>query len=594
MVVDPNLVLFAIQAGARLGQKVYDVLVDKTVEAPLVLPLGPLAGSIQEAEAIEFFDMNATLLEEGGPYEWAAGDRAALVKAYRTIRHIDSALGVGGLDSGEGVQVVTDLQKFEQHKAGFGPGSPWQRILGTVVEIGIDYFAANPQAIGKDSSARRVVESFLAGIDDIDFAESEPITVVQTTLTAALRALGDNSALVTHDRRISVLLGGVTHALRRDMEGASLGELQRRGELFERITSSILRAGAGAVADNPDLFIGGEGQARDAVRGTLAAVLDGIRDNEDLFSNAALEELFTISLHAVSQNAKLLASDKALQAIIGNTVAELTQVDARNLFSGASVEAVTHAALQTVAENSETLIDPRNPQRQWIAHAVAAMAQGLATELAGPGSVKDLFSTAQLLHLTDIVFDEVAMHPEKLLGGNGGDPPRTALAQILGSVATGLGSDPVKLVNGETLVGVVEAAMSVALRNLDKLLDLDSTDPRTNVLCRVLAGVADAAQSGLDTRRLLDRRVFLEIVQRILPIVSANIGPLLNGDAELVKGAVLAVLRLADGPLGNRINGANLPQLLEGVLLRVLTQDISLDDTDAIATTADQLLRLAA
>lgn len=592
--VNPELVLLAIQAGVKLGRKVYDVLVDKRVEAPLMLPLGPTVGLPQEADAIDFFDQNPGLLLPGGPYEKAAGDREALVKAYSTIRRIDSVIDAGGLDPGAGTRMIIELQEFEQHKAGYGPNSPWQRILGTVVEIGIDYFAANPQAIGRDSSARRVVATFLAGIDDIDFAEGEPIDFVQTSLTAALQALGDNSALITHDRRLSVLLGGVTHALRQDIEGVSLGELQRRGELFERITSSILRAGAGAVADNPDLFVGGDGKAKDAVRSTMSAILDGIRDNEDLFSNAALEELFTDSLHAVSQNATLLTNDKVLQAIIGNTVAELTKGDARMLFSAASVEAITRAALETVAENSETLLDPKNPQQQRIAHAVAAMAQGLASELAGPGSVKDLFSTAQLIHLTEIVFDEVARHPEKLLGEDGQDPSRTALAQILGSVATALGDNPISLVNGETLIGVIETAMRVTVKNLDKLLDLDSTDPKTNLLCQVLTGVADAARSGIDTRCLVDRDTFFELVERILPTASANVAPLLNDNAGLIKGSLLAVLRLADGPMASRINGANLPQLAQGVLLAVLTQELSLADTAAIEKTVDHLLQLAA
>jgi hypothetical protein len=594
--VSPELVLFAIQAAVKLGRKLYDVLVTDTVEAPLLLPFGSFAGSIQEAQAVEFFGRkeNRALLMSGGPYASFANDRTALVKACHTIQCLDSALGVGRLDTGAGVEVILNLHQFEQHKESFGPQSPWQRILGTVVEIGIDYFVANPQAIGKDSAARRVVESFLVGIDGIDFAKGEPIDIVGTALTAALQALGDNSALITHDRRIAVLLGGVTNALRHDLKVISLGELQRREELFERITSSILRAGAGAVADNPDLFIQGDRWAKEAVRGTLVAILDGIRDHEHLFSNAALEQLFKTSLSAVSQRAKLFASDKVLQAIIKNTVGELTKVDARELFSGASVEAITRAALQTVSENSETLIDPTNPQRQWIAHAVAAMAQGLASDLAGTGSVKELFSMAQLLRTTHIIFDAVAKHPEQLLGGDGNDPRRTALAQILASVATALGNDPIKLVNGETLVGLVETALGVTLKNIDKLLDLHSSDPRTNALYKILAAVADAAQSGLDLRHLLDRDVFLETVRHILPVASANIEPLLGGDAQLVEDVVLAALRLASGPLANRINGANLPRLVEGLLRDVLLRELPLNDADALVTAADGLLRLAA
>jgi len=589
-----ELALFAIQAGVKIGRKIYDALVDETVEAPLLLPIGELAGSITLARAIEFFDGEGKALRAaGGPYhDLPAGP--ALVQAYFTVARVGEALGPNSRGTSDAVEVIQNLNAFEQHKKGFGPHSPWQRILGTVVEVGIDYFVANPQALGKDSSGRHVVEAFLVGIGDVDFAEGEPTDLVRDTLMAALKALGDNAALVSNDKRINVLLGGVTSALRQDLKGLSLGELARRDQLLQRITASIIRAGAGAVANNPDLFIGGDGKAKEAVRSTLSAILGGIRDSEDLFSNDALERLFSITLTAVGQNSTLFSNDKFVQAIIKNTVTELTRVDARKLFSGATVEAITRDALETVAENSETLIDPTDPQHQFIASAVAALAQGLASDLAGPDSVKDLFSTTQLVHLTQIVFREVAKNPEHLLGGKGADPRRTALAQILGSVASALGAEPSKLVNGQTLVELIESTLRVALKNRDKLLNLASSDPETNALFTVLAALADAALSAGDVRKLMDRDVFLATAQRVLPLVSANLDAVLGGDAQLVKGAVLAALQLSSGTLQNRINGENLPSLIEGLLRSVLQQQLSLTDAPAVANAADQLLRLAA
>jgi hypothetical protein len=418
------------------------------------------------------------------------------------------------------------------------------------------------------------------------------VDLIGTTLTAALTALGDNSTLAVHDPRISVLLGGVTSALRDDIKGISLGDLQRRSDLFERITSSIVRAGAGAVVGNPDLFVQGDSNAKVAVHNTLAAILGGIRDQEDLFSNEALEKLFKISLDAVADNATLLTQNGLLQSAIKNTVTELTSVDGHKLFSGAAVEAVTRAALETVAENSATLLDATDPQHQWVAHAVAAMAQGLASDLAGPGAVKNLLSTAQLVRLTQLV--KVANNPAQLLDVQGNDPRRTALAQILGSVATALGQDPARLVNGDTLVALIESTLRVAVKNANKLLDLHSSDPKTNALFAILAQLAEAATSGADVRHLLDRNTFLDVARRILPVVSANLDPLLGANASLVKNAVLTVLQLAGGTLQNRINGENLPVLAAGLLRGLLLKDLNINDTNAIAAAADQLLRLAA
>jgi hypothetical protein len=585
-----ELVLFAIQAAVKLGRKVYDVLVDETVEAPLLLPIGDLAGSIALAHAIAFFDGPGRALRAvGGPYHDLPND--ALVQAYVTVTRIEDTLGTS--KPSEAVALIANLHAFEQRKQEFGPNSPWQRILGTVVEIGVDYFVANPKALAKDSSGQQVIGAFLVGIDDIDFAEGESTDLVRDTLMASLKVLGDDATLVSNDKRISVLLGGVTRALRQDLENLSLGEHARRDQLFKRITASIVRAGAGTIADNPDLFVDGDATAKRAVRSTLTAVLGGIRDSEDLFSNAALERLFSTALTAVAQNSTLFANDALLRSVIGSVVAELTRDGARELFSGASVEVITRAALEAVAENSETLIDAANPKHQFIARAVAALAQGLGPDLAGPGGVRNLLSTAQLERLTAIVFQQVARNPEQVLGGIGDEPRRTALAQILGSLASALGDDPAKLVNGSTLVDLIESTLHVALKNSDKLLDSTSIDPQTNLLFTVLAALSQAARSGDDARKLIGRDVFLETAQRILPIVSANLDPLLGGDAEIVKQAVQAALELSTGTFENRINGANLPPLIAGLLRRALQRELSLSDHASVENAADLLLRMA-
>ena len=77
--IPPALVLFAIQAGVKLGQKTYEVLVDSTQAAPLVLPLGTLAGSIREADAVDFFDRkeNQPLVAPGAFWTVAATLEAA-------------------------------------------------------------------------------------------------------------------------------------------------------------------------------------------------------------------------------------------------------------------------------------------------------------------------------------------------------------------------------------------------------------------------------------------------------------------------------------------------------------------------------------
>lgn len=211
--MDPTLVIFAIEAAVRLGRKLNQILIDETHERPLVLPLGDLHADIGIVDAIEFFDRteNQHLTEEGGPYH-DLGD-AELQKAYATLKVLDERIGGRGDTLAEATDTVEKLHRFEQLNEGFGANPPVQRVLGTIVEIGIDYFAANPQALGKESNGRKVLAAFITRLDDIDFAEGSRHVLVSRVLLAALRVLDEEVSLVDDGERLQALLGGVTKAV---------------------------------------------------------------------------------------------------------------------------------------------------------------------------------------------------------------------------------------------------------------------------------------------------------------------------------------------------------------------------------------------
>ena len=158
------------------------------------------------------------------------------------------------------------------------------------------------------------------------------------------------------------------------------------------------------------------------------------------------------------------------------------------------------------------------------------------------------------------------------------DELKTVLAQIVGSTAKALGNDPKRLINGEGYVILVQAAVKTGLQNADKLLKLDTTEVKTNILYQIIKEAADAVQQHDDPRRLVSREVFVSIVKGILPVVSANLDPLLgNKVKEPVKAVVRFVLDQAtQGPLENRINGANLAPLIQQMLIKVLRDNLDL------------------
>lgn len=591
--MDASPVLFAIEAGVKLGRKIQDVFVEGAAHAALPLPLGDLVADVSEQNARAYFDRkaNSDLIRKGGPYHGLKKDD--LVRAYKIQLRIADRLGGTGTITTDPTEVALQLHKIEQSKKGDGPKPAIQRILGTVVEIGIDYFNANPSALGRDSDARKIVEALVTSLDEVDFAEGEGRQIFSDLLGAALGTLDANLALVSDDEKLQALLGGIGKTLIEDVKAATTeGAKIEREKLFKKLGSGILRGAATAFSENIGLFMPRDDAAKKLVQSTLTQVLAGIKGKEDLFTGEALEILYKSALTAAAENVALLSDKEIIQQLVTRSVKVLTSAQGSKLFSSETVAAILKEALEVVGENLETLIDVDDPQKQLLASALQAMTSSLATSLAGGGNVKDLLSKRQLVELTRIVFEEVAKHPEQLLGANLDDPKKTVLAQVIASVASALGDDPTRLVNGRGFVELVKIALDVALENVDKLVNLSSASPKANALFKVISQIVEAVKSVDDPRELITRAVFLDLVKRVLPVVSANLNAFLEGK-EALKTVVEKALELASGVLEGRINGANLPALIRELLLEILWNELDIEESAAVQRSAERILRAA-
>lgn len=590
--MNSELIMFGIEAGVKLGQKLNSVLVDASIEKPLILPVGELFGNVTEDDAIDFFDDHPELTAPGQPYRGLS--RTDKLKAYKTLRQIDERVSGSGAVSGEAIEIVSNLQKLRQYEKGFGSRPAAKRLVGTLVEIGIDYFVTHPQALGTKSRERRILQAFVESLDEVDFAESTRIDIVGDVLISALDTLQSNSSLVADDVRMRALVGGVTSSLLADIHAAgSVAAMKRREGFARRIGSSILLGGAHAFSENIDLFLPDESaDSRQLVGATLTQLLEGIKGKEDVFTNESLELLFDSALRVVAENAQVFSDNTVLQELIRRTVTSLTDATGKKVFSPETVSAVLAEALEVAAENMETLIDPAHPQKQLLAKATTAVAQSLSGALAGSGAVKDLLSRRQLVSLMGIVFDEVAKHPEQLLGDVPAGDRKVALAQVIGSVARALGDNPQRFVNGEGFVDLVEIALQTAARNADKLLDLDTTSTQDNLLFGIIRQAVDGVVATGDARGLLNREAFLDLVEDLLPVVSANVEGLIEAP-QAVRDSVSAALELAEGALEGRINGDNLPDLIVDLLIEVLWNQLDLTEEAAVLRAATQALRAA-
>lgn len=593
--MNPELVLFAVEAAIKLGNKINQVLIDATAERPLLLPLGELVGSVAEAEALVFLATDGKhLVAPNGPWFPFRNDDKKLVALYQATLGLTSRLTPDTLPAERQVELARQLAGIEQFREGHGANSPARRIFGTLVEIAIDYVSTFPGALGKDAPGRKVLISFVESIQDTDFAEGSGPEVLRTLFRSALENLDEAVSLVDDKPRLSALLGGITAAVQQDMKSAfEKGNDLSRSQVFRRLGSSILRGGTTAFSEHVDLFLGTDKNTGPLVQATLTQVLEGLRGKEDLFTGESVEIIVHSALRAVAENPSLVAQDdKQLQALISQVLGVLGNTAWTKLFTKATAAPVLHEVLEVLRDHFETVSLELPGGRQILPTTLAALAGSLSARLAGSGSIEDLLSRQQLFEVGRYVLRNVAQHPEILLAGSQEDAQRTVLAQVIASVAKALGKNPTRVTNGAGFVELVQIALPVVVHNADKLIDTQNLKPETNRLFDILDQVVTAVidEDTGKPHRLVGRDVLLEVIRQALPVVSANLDPLVNGQPTLVRDTVQAALELANGALTHRINGTNLPPLIAGLLKQVLWRQLDLTERTSLTITAEKIL----
>jgi len=415
-------------------------------------------------------------------------------------------------------------------------------------------------------------------------------------MRAGLQAFGENTNLLTKDQRIQVLLGGMTGAIVADFKNLEKditeGAKDRRIEFYQDITSSLLMGAMAGVAGNPKLFFKGNGDAQKILQDTVTHVFKGLEGQEDLFTPDSLEVILKSSLVAVSEDASIVTKEPILQQLITGSVKAIT--DAPDIFSEATAAAILKNGMEALGQNIKTLINPDNPERLFLVETLQALTAGLGTTL-GSGKLQDLLSTQQLISLSQIIFNEVAQHPEQLLGkgSSGPDPKMTALAQIVGSVSKALGDDPKKLISGDGLLTLLQSAIRAAGQNVNKLLDLDNQAPETNLIYKVLQALTEGFSQAKGIQDIKTGEMFVDTACRVIVTASNNLG-FVTGGKDVIPELIVNLTTLTAGQdIWSRLNSGNFPIVFDGLLRQVMLGKLKLDDAGAMQAAVIKILEFS-
>jgi len=493
-----EVILFAIRAGIRLGQEARQAFIDGTKRRMLVLPLPKVDFGPNVDSAWRFFQ------NEGKGFVIAENPRLIylhqratdrkLTKAeeseYLALRsYFDSILSARRnntlvelqdkqrIDADELTALVT-IKQWEKDD----PDDPKtvHRLAGTIIELGIDYFAGGPGTIQKNSREGKLVAGFVEALDSIAFADIlvKPHAfekLIGKLFVAALETLSAQPESISSDDNVKDLVKVATHGLAQDLQ-IKLKALE--GDAFqsmrleawgEFVFRSLLSSAGRRVVEQPSRFLGVKGEPEGALITSVGtAVIDLAITNDQLelkrvFSRSGLDAVMRASLDVVADYPELVLGDdpnKGLRALVAGVAASVSRFDAQ-LVSPDIAPELLRIVLDKSAVNLPLFWPDLDPDKHLLLTAAQTVLKILSAKPPAAAKWKLRFRTGDLVAVADAVVDELAGNPTWLLS---------------------IAEDTDKY-----LVTALEATLAVLRRRADERLSLDIAVEVLNTAVKAVA-----------------------------------------------------------------------------------------------------------
>lgn len=498
MIGTAELILFGINSGIRLAQQGRRIYVEATIERDLTLPLPNFNPDPSIGTADGYFHGAGQIYLNESPvlkelYDISMKHTRELTEEenrryigffidYKRIADIRAGNVNGdvvGLTK-EALLSIVNVRQWANERSPFP--SPFQRVAGTLIEIGIDYFAGIPGAVNEKSATGRALKGFLKSIDDIDFAQQKVDVLVRDLFIAAIETIGENPDLLNADKKteklVEVVASGIVKDAKKRIEklgGQNLELRENVQEWAQLVLRSVLGNAGEVIYASPGFYLGIDDPANQAIVSSVGkSVLDVIIDSENidlskLISREGLDTIMKAALKTVSENPELLGIDhKGLKNILSQIALEL--VNSSKILGPDIIPEVMRLVLEKTAGNIE-YIWPEKFRNDPAKHLLITASRELLNRLSKPpeaGAWQPRFSKKQMIELLNVVLDEVVQNPDWLIKAAGKES--SILATAIDAALEALRNIPAERISSQTALNVMEATIrAVAMRK--NLLD---------------------------------------------------------------------------------------------------------------------------
>jgi hypothetical protein len=459
-----HTVLFALQSALKLGGQAREAYVDAARGRELLLPLPSFNPSPGIGAALSYFRDAAdridgpprllqllSVIEQGTELSDEQKEELKAFHSEQLLLEASEAKGEAGRPAALTREALQALVTVRQWERGCSPHpSVLQRLAGSFVEIGIDYFSQVPGALNESTKRGKALLALFRGLDSIHFA-TEPLgNLPGQLMVSTLEVIAEQSEALSSDPRVQEIIAASASSLATDVH-ERIQEIRQSGSdslLEERVRSwaelvfrSLLGSGGRLVVDNPARYLGIKNQ-RDEVLVSSAggAVLAFVLDNDldGLLSREALDAVLKASLTAVGDHPELfLKSDnQGLKLLLGQIASRLSRFE--SLLTPDILPELTRFILEKTGKNLPLLWPDleNDPGGHVLLQASATTLEILSQPPQDEGVWQPAFSRQDILRILETVLETCAEEPGWLIekAGQVNDNLSTALEAALGAI----------------------------------------------------------------------------------------------------------------------------------------------------------------
>ena len=576
-----SIILFGIQSAIRLGQQARQAYVDSTCNRALVLPLPNFNPAPSAGSALIYYgdkpDAEIPIPIRGAVAKFTANpekpgltpDESRMVLDYyneHLLMRRETWESIvpspeGTFLTRDSVAAAVQIRKWDreakwqeagQWDPGGPPGpSPLQRVAGTLVEIGIDYFAHVPGAFNDQTRQGKAVRAALHSLDKVEFADKPLGDLPIRLFVATLEGVAQNADLLTSDEETQKLVSVTTSSLASDVsqriqklraESGGRSDADKENGIIhwaELVFRSVLSSGGRLIASDPKTYLGIDNTGDSALVTKVGeSVIDFVLKLPEgelhrTFGKEGLNVVVTAALQAVGEHPEIVirtdgkgkivsASADGLKKLLSDVATELGNMP-RLIYRPALLPDITRLILEKTGKNIPFLWPEfsAHPGKNLLVVAAQKTLEILCQEPPNGSRWTPQFDDQDLIMVTEGVLDAFVENPGWLIdrAGKANENYRVALeatVEVLRKTADAR-------LSTATGVDILRAVLrAVALRQ-EFLEDLAGGEKLIGAAVEAVLAPLFPKQGGLDPKAalvLLRREVMCTLVDESLQALS--------------------------------------------------------------------------